>query len=352
MQKRCANCFEILNSRAKKCSACGVLLSSVKNEEHLRVGTVLANRYYVGRTYKNEPATTVYLSFDEQINSKVFIREFSADKFISQTYTEKTIPPRERLLERFSNYCKSMAKLSLCRLMPRTLDVFVENDNAYAVYEFFEGESLQSLLDANVNISTKSAVKITNQLCNGLAVLHGAHTIYGALSPETLYISSSGAVYLFGISSPFYDFIDDVDRLAELLSPSFAAPELFLKGLKCGTYSDVYSVAAVLYRILCGEEPPIGFLRSQGDTVLAPNKINASVDKSVSVAILNALNWHLSVRTQSLNAFMRELMAPRVARRLSFMVMFSCLLAKANALCNKIKAFCLNKTESLRVNKT
>lgn len=347
MHKRCANCFEILNSRAKKCSACGVLLSSAKNQDDISAGTVLSNRYYVGRVYKQEPASIVYFGFDEQTESKVFIRRLLAEKICFSDVSKSTFSSRDRILERFLNYGKSMATLSICRLMPRTVDVFIENDNAYIIYEFFEAECLQSLLDTNVNISPKSAVKIIGQLCDGLAVLHGAHTIYGAISPDTLYISKSGAVYLFGISSPFYDFVEDVDERAKLISPLFSAPELFLKELKCGTYSDVYSLAAVLYRILCGQEPPIGFLRSLKDDILVPHKANNSATKSVSVAILNALNWHIPARTKSLNLFLRELTAPKVTRRLSFWVILSRLGAKVSRWLNNIKDIKNRKSNKL-----
>lgn len=337
MHKRCANCFEILSPRAKKCSACGVLLSSVKNQDDIAAGTILANRYYVGRVYKEEPASIVYFGFDEKTESKVFIRKFLLEKICFSNMSKSGFSSRDRILERFLNYGKSMANLSICRLMPRTVDVFIENDNAYIVYEFFEAESLQSLLEANVDISPKSAVKIIGQLCDGLAVLHGAHTIYGAISPDTLYISNTGAVYLFGISSPFYDFVEDVDERAKLLSPSFSAPELFLKELKCGTYSDVYSLAAVLYRILCKQEPPIGFLRSLKDSILSPHKANNSATKSVSIAVLNALNWRIPARTKSLNLFLRELTAPKVARKLSLRGVASCLCARVGRWLNNIK---------------
>jgi serine/threonine protein kinase len=122
---------------------------------------------------------------------------------------------------------------------------------------------------------------------------------------------------LFGINCPFYDFTEDTNARVEFLNPSYAAPELFINTEKITSACDVYSIAAILYRIIVGEIPPISFLRVGGDTIFSLKVKDDSISKETQTAILNALNWQTQKRTPSPDAFLSELSENAVKRRLS-----------------------------------
>lgn len=348
MQKRCPICFNELGTRAKKCSACGQILAEIHNDGFLSVGTLVNERYYIGKIFKKEPVSTVYLAYDIKTDSKVLLREFTGESFLNGEFKQTAL--RERLVDRFINYSKSLATVSLCKLFPRTVELFLWRDNAYTVYAFFEGETLKNLLDNGIKISKGNIVKIAKTLCDELVILHNAHMIYGAISPDTIYISGDGSIHLFGIGSPFYEFITYIDDRAKILNPKFCAPEVFLNNAKRGAYSDVYSLAAVVYYVLLNKQLPLSFLRSKGETIEVPHRINDNIEKTLSTALLNALNWQVSARTKTLTAFYKELVGVKVSRRLSPMILLADALGVFWYCYDKAKAFAL-KTFAVIKNK-
>lgn len=348
MQKRCPNCFSELGVRAKKCSECSFVLSEVNNNGFLPVGTILNDRYYIGKIFKIEPVSVVYSAYDTKNNVKVLVREFTAESFLNGEF--KPTIPCDRLIDRFLSYSKSLASVSLCKLFPRTIELFVSQNNAYAVYSFFEAESLKTLLENGAKISKPSIIKFAKKLCDELVILHNSHMIYGALSPDTIYITDSGEIFIFGVGSPFYEFVTDIDDRAKILSCEFSAPEVFLNNKHRGTYSDVYSLSAIIYYLLLKALPPISFLRKKGETIKVPNKVDASIEKSLSTALLNGLNWQIEARTKTLNVFYSELVSVKNKRRFSPMILFADVLGVFWYCYGKAKAVAL-KTFDIMKNK-
>lgn len=318
MRNRCPSCMQTMG-RKKNCD-CGYKKTEPNQYEGPLTGSLLHDRYTIGNIYNKSSDSTVYIAFDEQFNNKVFIRQFTAEGMYENTPFERSI-----IIQRFIDYEKTLAGVSLCKILPRTKDLFIDNEDAYLVTEFFEGKSLKQMLDGGFTFDETTVNDIIKQLANGLKVMHNSRIIYGNLSPRTVYILNSGEVKLFGIGSPFFSFIDDVDKRTEYLNPSYAAPELF-KNAGRGSYCDVYSLAAIYYRLLVGVIPPVSFLRSGGESLVSPCKANSKIKKPLCNALLNALNCPIKNRTQSMDAFLNELDAKSVKRRWGLYVLLANLL--------------------------
>ena len=338
MQNRCPNCMEEIEPQ-EKCPHCGYLIASEQQNGALPVGTLLSDRYYIGRVVTADTVSVVYMGYDTGRNARVFVRE-SVGTAESKEENAGEPAAEDPLTERFIQYGRSLASVSLCPLIPRTVDIFEEANRGYIVTEYFEGESLRELLKAGIHISAGHALRIAEQLCEGLRFLHKSHMIFGAISPQTLYILKDGGVRLFGLGSPFYENIDDLDRRVELINPSYAAPELFEPGAQRGTFSDVYSVAAILYRILTDIIPPVSFLRSEGEGLIAPRRKNKKVTRPVAAALFNALNWPVEQRTKTVDAFLKELSAARVRRRRSVKTVWADCLGLLNRVTERVSYGC------------
>lgn len=309
MEKRCYNCMELLEEN-EVCSKCGFRGETEQENTELKAGSLLKGRYYVGNIFSKTIDSTVFIAFDTQLNKKVFVRRFTGEEIAE--LTQKHTP--EELVHRFLSYAKGTATIGLNDLLPRTVDTFAEESVGYLVTDYFEGESLKTLINSGVKISASSSLKIADQLLKGLKNVHNSGVIFGAISPETLYILKNGEVRLFGLVSEFYDFTDELDFRVEFLNPSYAAPELFDFTTHIGLYSDVYSVAAILYRLLTNTIPAISFLRHGGENLVAPSKIEKSIPHNIQNALLNALNWQFEKRTATPAEFLTELKAEKVKR--------------------------------------
>lgn len=324
MQNRCPNCLSPMG-RKRNCD-CGYKKSDENKSQGPLTGSLLNGRYTVGNIYNKCVDSTVYLAFDEEFGNKVFIRQFTAEGMYENTPFE-----REIIVQRFISYQKTLAGVSLCKILPRTVELFIYEQNAYLVTEYFDGKPLKEFLESGFKFDTKTVKDIIKRLAKGLRVMHNSRIIYGNISPSTLYILNDGKVKLFGIGSPFFSFIDEEEKKAQYLNPSYAAPELF-KNAQRGSYCDVYSVAAIYYRLITNTIPPVSFLRSGGENLVPPNQINEKVKKSLSTALLNALNCPTKNRTQTMDAFLNEINAEVVKRRIGFGV----ILANFLGLCQKL----------------
>lgn len=295
------------------CPVCGFKARSEDAE------VLLKSRYSLGSVFCETLDSIVYIAYDNELNKKVFVREFVGENIIKLCENEQT----DILNGRFLNTAKATAGISLCDLLPRTIDTFCENNKAFWVTDYFEGQSLKTLLKSGVKISPASALNIAALLLKGVRHIHSSGSVFGNISPETVYILKNNSVRLFGISSPFYDFTEDTNARAEFLNPSYAAPELFINTEKITAACDVYSVAAILYRIITKKIPPISFLRVGGDTVFSLKADNSAINKETATAILNAFNWHTKKRTPSPDAFLKELSEKSVKRMLSGRIFFA-----------------------------
>ena len=343
MEKRCSNCMEPLEDAV--CPNC-----NLKADENT-TQTVLKNRYSVGKVFATTNESIVYLAYDNELQKKVFVLEFVSKKILKLCENES----HELLAKRFLNYAKSTAGLSLCNILPRTVDTFFENGTAYWVTDHFEGQSLKNLLSAGVKISSANTLNIVFQLLRGLRNIHSSGYIFGAISPTTVYVLKNGEVRIFGVGGSFYSFTDDINCKAELLNPSYAAPELFIESEKITPGSDVYSVAAIFYRIIAKKIPPISFLRSGGDNLLSLKRCGKNITPATKTALLNALNWQTKKRTKTPDAFLKELTSPTVKRQLSGQIIWANILGFLQNTFDKVvfkfNAFSKAKAEKKKKNK-
>lgn len=313
--RRCPYCMELIED-GEKCPSCGHF--RLNHKGCFSTVNTVGGRFLIGKLFKQTEDFKYYIGWDNNSNSKVVICSFSGDRFEGITDKNKIAFTKERAVNRFLSYGRNMAAYGFCNIFPRTLDVFSNNGVGYIVTAYTEGESLESILQGDKSIPINEADIILNRLLKGLKILHNYHMIFGCICPENLYISSDGNPFILGIGVPFYDvFCNDIIK-RNSLNLSYCAPEVFKAGQKIGSFTDVYSVAAVYYKMVTGVTPPPSIERSMGETLIPIKKIKKEIAKSFSNAVSNALNWQLEKRTKNISSFLFELAADNVTRNISF----------------------------------
>ena len=94
------------------------------------------------------------------------------------------------------------------------------------------------------------------RVCEGVSHAHRRLIIHRGLKPSNILVDASGQPKLpdFGIAR-ILDDTGDATRTAEhMLTPNYASPEQ-LRGAGQTTTADIYSLGAVLYKILTGRSP-------------------------------------------------------------------------------------------------
>jgi hypothetical protein len=131
------------------------------------------------------------------------------------------------------------------------------------VQEFVDGPTLDEVLRAlpDGRLPVEQAFAIATDLAAALAVAHTAGLVHRNLSPSAVSLTRAGAVKLSGFEAasrtPDPDGSDPWDADPQLGNPLYTAPEQARDGTVTPR-SDVYSLGALLYRMLTGRPPIVG----------------------------------------------------------------------------------------------
>ena len=327
MENRCPACMQLVTTE-KNCPACGYEVLKPNPVGALAVNSVLKGRYTVGALLEEQPACQIYAGFDSAANDRVLLRVCNGRLKVNQ----KAVANRALLLQ-FLQFSRAMAEVNLCSVLPRTIDVFEQDGFGVAVHAYFEGTPLRELLHSNIPITKAHALQFAKELAGAFKALSAAGIVFGTACPGNIYILKNGELRLYGLGVSVFESVTDLEIRAACINPSYAAPELFDPSAgDISPAADAYSLAAVLYRILCGRIPPVCFERPRADTLQSPRRFNRGLTAAQSSALLNGLNWQVRVRSGSAAAVLRQLNSPRVLKKHSPQTLFSKFLGQVRLL--------------------
>jgi hypothetical protein len=128
----------------------------------------------------------------------------------------------------------------------------------YIVMELMPGETLKDAVDKRGPLPPDEAVTRILDVIDGLAEAHRVGMIHRDMKPSNCFLTSDNRVKVgdFGLSKSLTDSRDRhlTQSGAFLGTVLFASPEQ-IRGEPLDYGSDVYSVCATLYYLLCGEAP-------------------------------------------------------------------------------------------------
>ena len=132
MRTRCLNCFAEYDDKFGLCPNCGETEVDATNSIDLVPGTILAERYLLGRSISSTEVFILYKAFDLKHEKVVAIKEFFPPRLVSRAYGQKSLLINGRSRDEFE-YRKSRF-ISEARSMSR----FGAHRNLAGVKEFFE----------------------------------------------------------------------------------------------------------------------------------------------------------------------------------------------------------------------
>lgn len=110
----------------------------------------------------------------------------------------------------------------------------------------------------------------------------------------------------FGLALDF-DHILTTSRTKET-SDGFTPPELYAKGTITHAYSDIYSLAATLYKLLTGRTPVNAMKRKvDGEHLVSPKEWNPQISHRTNRAILTGMKLDPKQRSQSIREWLDSL---------------------------------------------
>ena len=194
------------------------------------------------------------------------------------------------------------------KAMLKTLVLFSENDTLYRVTEYLRMEPLEEYLSRQKGeMSLTDARQLISPLISLLSQLHNMGLTHCGISPQNIYVDSRKRVILDGFALPELRTVGN--GLHAELYAGYSAPEQYSKALWQGEWTDIYSLGAVLYRMLAGQAPVSAELRGERDDYLAPlGKLRPDLPEHVCEGIMKALSVDHKQRYRSMEAFSAALL--------------------------------------------
>jgi len=321
-QYRCPGCMRLLNSENDLCT-CGYKSNPNSKYTHrLREGTVLANNYVIGKVIGEGGFGITYVGWDLELEMKVAIKEFYLKGYATRNCTvsdeiTSCTGESDKLFEgyrdKFSNEARTLARFMSEPGIVSVYRHFRENNTAYIVMEFLEGETLKDLLDRRGVISVGETIAILEPVMNSLSRIHEKNLIHRDISPDNIIITVDGYGKLLDFGSA-RDYSDGNKSLSVVLKHGYAPPEQYQSHGKQGPWTDVYAMGATIYRCITGEKPTEAVERAVGAELSSPLEKGANCSVSFNDTIMKALSISINERYQTMGDLARELKCTAIKR--------------------------------------
>ena len=218
-----------------------------------------------------------YLAHDVNLDRQVAIKEYLPDDFAIRkdnlTVQPTTYERKEDFewgLKRFVSEAKILTKFEHPNLV-RVFNVFEMNNTAYMVMNYEVGKSLQQILKSRKTLTEAELTRIIIPLLSGLEVMHEKGFVHRDIKPGNIFIRGDGSPVLLDFGSARQtrgergqEASEAQDTVTTLVSPGYAPIEQYSsKSNRQGPWTDIYGLAATLYKAVTGKMPVAAVDRSE-----------------------------------------------------------------------------------------
>ena len=182
-----------------------------------------------------------------------------------------------------------------------------EDGRPFLVMEYVEGIPIDRY---SARIGFRERLQLFLRLCEGVSHAHRHLIIHRDLKPSNILVDGTGQpkVLDFGIAKLQTDTSDVTQQAEQLLTPNYASPEQ-MRGEAQGTATDVYSMGAVLYKLLTGLAPREQPAEDTNEEMAPASRINPAVPRDIDYVIGKALRPEAEHRYGSVDEFANDVRA-------------------------------------------
>lgn len=297
----------------------------------LKTNAVLQNgKYRIEGVLGQGGFGITYLASQVALNRKVTIKEFfmkelcNRDEQTSQVSVPSmgSVDTVARFRAKFVKEAQTIAALNNPHII-HIHDIFEENGTAYYVMDYLSGGSLSDLVQRDGVLAEATALGYIRQVADALSYIHARNINHLDIKPSNVLIDGNGnaVVIDFGLSKRYDETGSQTSTTPVGISHGFAPLEQYQPG-GVSTFSpttDIYSLGAMLYKLLSGQTPPNATALLDADLDLS----RLSASPSTKAAIAAAMQPKRKGRPQTVEAFidmLDEKVAPSVVVPIQAMV--------------------------------
>lgn len=264
-KRLCMQCMLEIDNRDVICPYCGYPVGSKQPKPFLTQGAVLEGKYLVGKMIKRNADSAVYIGRDVVLSRTIEIREFFPstvavrnDDMIGVSAGEGYADIYAEYLESFIRLWKNLMRFKGLPALFEVYNVFELNGTAYAVTDHNESTTFRKILDTmNVEANPFSLSRTTTLIMSILSTvesLHTANVVHRGISPESLVLSSDGTLKITGFA--IAQVRTTKNKIINSVCDGYAAIEQYDFNWQQGSWTDIYSIGALIYKMLTGRTLP------------------------------------------------------------------------------------------------
>ncbi|MHC1685588.1 MAG: serine/threonine protein kinase [Clostridiaceae bacterium] len=310
----CMGCMEPKGA-ALICPHCGWKEGNSEDysQQYLPIGTVLNNKFLVGKVLGYGGFGITYIGWDKDLDVKVAIKEYMPQGLVGRTQNQATVSiytsnkkqQFEYGLDKFLEEAKTVAQFSDNPNIVSVKHFFKENDTAYFVMNYVEGITLKQYInfEKDMKIEFSTVRDITAGVIEALRIIHNKGLMHRDISPDNIYISKEGIVKVLDFGAARYALGENSSNLSVILKPGYAPFEQYTSKGKQGSWTDIYALAATIYNALTGEIPPNSTDRVVDESLRKPSEMGINIPEASEESLLKALSIRAADRYQSVEEF-------------------------------------------------
>ena len=287
----------------------------------LPVGTLLDGTYRVeGVLGKIGGFGITYLAEDTRLMARVAVKEFFPRSLARRSPNGLDVRPNTTGDQEAFDYARARF-LDEARLLARfnhpaivhVRAFFEAHGTGYLVMNFLEGRTLAAHLErAGGRMGHETVLAIARPLLDALGEIHRAGIVHRDVDPRNIYLTNRQEVVLLDFGAARHVPKDESALLSVVLKPGYAPFEQYNSKGRQGPWTDLYALAATLYRMLTGLVPQESGSRfAQDDLRPVDELVRERYGETIPPGLARAVMWGLALRPenrpQSVEAFQQAL---------------------------------------------
>jgi eukaryotic-like serine/threonine-protein kinase len=201
--------------------------------------------YLVGEFIGRGPLGFVYRAMDTNTQETVVLK-----LFLKSAEEPREIPEAEKPFFEEAQALRQLVHPQVAAVY----EVGETEDFRFICTEFVLGKSLDELLNEQRALPVEKALPLFRQVLSGLAAAHEKNIVHRNLKPANILIQRNGGIKITDFGQSRIPSMAATVALTGTGSPFYMSPEVIL-GSQGDIRSDIFSVGALLYRVLTGEKP-------------------------------------------------------------------------------------------------
>lgn len=202
-----------------------------------------------------------YLVTDTVLASPFALKEFLPDGLATRSADNRLAARDEGSRELFAAGMqhflaegRTVARLNHPNVV-KVFRCFEANGTAYLLMPYYRGEALHTLLSRGGTLSEEEAIALSRPLLDATDYIHRNGVIHQDIKPANIYITEDGEPILLDFGAAGQRLHATASTRRRLGSEGYAAIEQSEPDGHIGPWTDIYGLAATLYRCVSGQLP-------------------------------------------------------------------------------------------------